>query len=67
MENSELPSQEVHLKYGKMLDIPEDICKIIDKYIDNPKHHDFWDEYFIKDETDRDRYNTVIINYCLMV
>ena len=40
-------SHELHKKYGKMLEINENVQEKVDMYIDNTAHHDFYDNFII--------------------
>ena len=56
-----MPSLKIHRKYGELLGIDENIQKEIDRFIDDAKHHDFYDNFIEKSEF-RFIYTKLIIN-----
>ena len=43
-----MPSWEVHEKYAKLMGIPIEVAKEINKLVDDPKWHDFFDSAFVQ-------------------
>ena len=46
-----MPSWDIHEKYARLMGIPVYVAREINKLIDNPKCHDFFDAALIRSET----------------
>jgi len=58
-----MPSWEIHEKYAKLMGIPIEIAKEIDKLIDNSGIHDFYDIFLERSSKPRDPMTIQHINY----
>lgn len=56
-----MPSLKLHKKYGERLGIDENVQKEVDRFIDDIRHHDFYDK-FIKKSEFKFTYTKLIIN-----
>ena len=58
-----MPSWEIHEKYAKLMGIPIEIAKEIDKLIDSSGIHDFYDIFLERSSKPRDPMTIHYINY----